>query len=58
MTWLMVTTLDDNYVKIAADRLDYTEDKGMVYAYNADALVGVFGLGGVKRMYLSEERKG
>ena len=42
------------HANVACDLIE--REDGMVFAYNGDALVGVFDLGIVDMMYLSEER--
>ena len=43
-------------VCIRADRVE-REDQGLLYAYDGDRLVGVFDVGSILVLYLSEERK-
>lgn len=42
----------DNYVNIPADRL--TEAEGMAYVWHGEALVGIFDLGTIDEIYISQ----
>ena len=44
----------DSFVNINADRLE--KDESFVYAYRGDQLVGMFDVGTVMTLYLSEKR--
>lgn len=42
----------DDYVNIPADRL--TEAEGMVYVWHGESLVGIFDLGTIDEIYISQ----
>lgn len=45
----------DSFVNISADRIE--KDDSFVYAYRGDLLVGMFDIGTVMTLYLSEKKE-